>query len=27
VAQSNLHDARHHQWDIATTLRSPAPTP
>jgi hypothetical protein len=26
VAQSNLHDARHHQWDIATTLRSPGPT-
>ena len=25
VAQSNLHDARHHQWDIATTLRSPGP--
>jgi hypothetical protein len=26
VAQSNLHDARHHQWDIATTLRLPGPT-
>jgi hypothetical protein len=25
VAQSNVHDARHHQWDVATILRSAGP--